>query len=173
MQIFLTIWSFVAVLGSLAALGAVWWLSPYRMNTPVRSAFLVALSAGIGAFGWGEARFADGRAAGVAAEAREWQRSFDALKADLETEKRTAEAELEKIRADFVAAKAIAAEAERESAIATARLLAEINAEPMQSTEITCEKADEKIIIPACPNPYSLRLDPRLLRSLKAARGQN
>ena len=170
---FLWAWSNIAFLGALAGLVGIWWLWPRLSSVGFPVAFLIAVSAVLGGFGWGELRYADGREAGGAVERAKWEKSFNKLKEDSARELKQANDTIETIRSNFVAVQAEKEAAKNEAAISNARILAIINNEPQPPRTIICEKANEQIAIPACPNPYSLRVDSRIVRNLQGSRNQN
>lgn len=166
-------WSNIAFVGSLAGLVALWWLWPRFDRVGVPVAFLIASSAFLGGFGWGEKRHVDGLDAGAAIERVKWEKSFKKLKDDMDAERIEATEKIEKIRTAFLKAETEKEAAKNAAAVSNARVLAIINSQPIQSKTITCEKANEKIVIPGCPNPYALPVDNRLLRNLQRSRNQN
>ncbi len=166
-------WSNIAFVGALAGLVALWWFWPRFARVGVPVAFLIASSAFAGGLGWGEKRYVDGRDAGAAVEAAKWQKSYDALKSKMESERKAATAKIEEIRIEFVKVQSEKEAAKQDAATSNARVLAIINNQPIKSRTITCEKANEKIIVQGCPSPYSLRLDPRIVRNLQRSRNQN
>ena len=165
-------WSNIAFLGSIAGLVALYWFSPSKLLFPVLTAILIAASAIIGGFGWGEMRYSDGRDAGAAVEAAKWQKSYNILKAAKDAEKVQADKLIEGIRSDFVRVQSEKEEIEQDAAVSNARILGVINARPQTPQTFVCEKANEKIVVAACPNPYGLRLDGGIVRNLQRSRNQ-
>jgi len=170
---FLFVWSNLAFAGACAGLVAVWFIWPRFALVGVPVAVLIAVSAALGAFGWGELRYIDGRDAGAAVERAKWEKSFAILKLELENEKTKARNEIEKIRSDFVQSQKAKEAIKQEAAVSNARVIQSLLSDMTEPKTITCEKANEQIIIPACPNPYSVRVDPRIVRNLQTSRHQN
>ena len=167
------IWSNIAAVSALAGLAAVAWVWPRLALVGASYLILIAVSAALGGFGWGELRYSDGLDAGGAVERAKWEKSFNKLKEDSAKDLTAANEAIETIRSKFTAVQAEKEAAKNEAAISNARILAIINNEPQSPRTITCEKANEQIAIPACPNPYSLRVDSRIVRNLQGSRNQN
>lgn len=94
---FLWVWSHLAFVSALAGLGVVWFIWPRFALVGVPVAVLIAVSAFLGAFGWGELRYLDGRedaTAGIIKEAEKAKREAETKLADLETEMRETEREI-------------------------------------------------------------------------------
>ena len=164
----LWIWANIALLGCAAGIVAAWWYWPDHFpRLP-----LIALTASLSAFGWGEQRYVDGREAGGEVERIKWERSFRQLEADMESEQRKADAELAKAAENAVLRARERDEAREDARIANARLIAELNADPEPET-IQCEKANETVQCPRCRSCYRQRVDPRILRNIAAGRGQD
>ena len=167
---FLWIWSHLAFVSALAGLGVVWFIWPRFALVGVPVAVLIAVSAVLGAFGWGELRYIDGRNSGASVERAKWEKSFALLQSDMEAEKSKASAALERIRANYVEELNSKRQLQDDLRASTAGYIAVLGNEPEQT--ITCEKANEKVVY-SCPNPYRVVADPRIVRNLKAGRGQN
>lgn len=164
----LWIWAHIASLAALGGVVAAWWYWPDHFpRLP-----LIALTAALSAFGWGEQRYLDGREAGASSEKAQWERSFKALEAEKATEKAKAEAELAKAAENAVLRARERDEAREEARILNARLIAELNADPEPET-IQCEKANETVQCPRCRSCYRQRVDPRILRNIATGRGQD
>ena len=146
------------------------WSNIAFVGAPI--AVLIAVSAAFGAFGWGELRYIDGRDAGASVEAAKWKKSYDILKAAKDAEKVQADKLIEGLRSDFVRVQSEKEEIEQDAAVSNARILGVINARPQTPQTFVCEKANEKIVVAACPNPYKLQLDGGIVRNLQRSRNQ-
>ena len=169
----LWIWSNIAFVGALAGLVGVWFIWPRLALVGAPYAALIAVSAALGGFGWGELRYADGREAGGAVEAAKWQRSMDALKTSMQADLTKAESTIEKIRSDFRALPNEKEAVKQDAALDNARVIQSLVSSMPKARTITCEKANETIVIEACPSPYSVPVDPRIVRNLQRSRNQN
>lgn len=163
----LSLWSNIAFIGCMVGIVAAWWYWP--PNLPRWT--LVALTAFLSAFGWGELRYADGRESGAVVERAKWEQSFAKLQADKATEKAQAQQLLDKAAQEAQEAAQERDKAREAARLSNARLLAELGRDGPQTT-ITCEKANETVQCPVCRSCYRQRVDPRILRNLKAGRGQ-
>jgi len=90
--ILLLIWANIATVAALAGLVALWWAWPRLSLAGLPIAALVASSAFLGALGWGEQRYIDGRDDATAA-AQKAQRAIERKLSDLETDFREQERE--------------------------------------------------------------------------------
>lgn len=165
-------WAISAFIASIGACGAIYWYSPSKLQYPLLTAVLLLSGYALGGFGWGEMRYSDGRDAGAAVESAKWQKSYDILKAAKDAEKVQADKLIEGLRSDFVRVQSEKEEIEQDAAVSNARILGVINARPQTPQTFVCEKANEKIVVAACPNPYGLRLDGGIVRNLQRSRNQ-
>ncbi|MGB7335700.1 MAG: hypothetical protein WBD01_07915 [Salaquimonas sp.] len=172
-DVFLWIWSNLAFVSAIAGLVALWWVWPRLALVGAPVALLIVVSALLGGFGWGEKRYIDGREAGASVERIKWEKSYELLKRDLENEKNMAADEIEQIRSQFVELQKEKEAIKQDAAVSNARIIQSIISSNPKDRVVICEKANEKIIIEACPNPYAVTVDPRNVRNLQRSRNQN